>query len=179
MNQIYIRRATPQDAASLATVEIATWRAAYQGLMPDAFLTGLSHEEKTEGWRRNLLKHGASGRKRVLVAVSDMVAIGFVRVGYEEDDHAVALVTLLYVLPEHWRRGVGAALMRAAMDELRDLGMREAILWVLRDNLRARAFYEGLGWREDGQRTTENYGGVELEALRYRRSVQVAGSNLP
>jgi GNAT superfamily N-acetyltransferase len=168
---IHIRPATPIDAASLATVEIATWRAAYHGLMPNAFLSGLSHAEKTEGWRRNLLKHAASGRKRVLVAVSDTVAIGFVRVGCDEDDPEVGLVYLLYVLPEHWRCGVGTLLMGAAMDELHGLGLREAILWVLSDNQRARAFYEGLGWRSDGRTTTANYGGVDLEALRYRRAI--------
>ena len=169
--QICVRHAAPEDAASLATAEIESWRAAYQGLMPQAFLNGLSHEAKTRGWHRNLLKHGASGRKRVLVAVSDNVPIGLVRIGCDEDDNGVGLVYLLYVLPEHWRQGVGKVLM-AAMDELREFGMREAILWVLRDNQRARNFYEGLGWRSDGRTTTENYGGVELEALCYRRTVQ-------
>jgi hypothetical protein len=49
--------------------------------------------------------------------------------------------------------------------------MREAILWVLRDNLRARRFYEQLGWTADGQTVSEDYGGCRLEALCYRRSV--------
>jgi RimJ/RimL family protein N-acetyltransferase len=170
--QIHIRHATPPDAASLATAEIESWRAAYTGLMPSAFLSGLSHAEKTESWRQTLLKHGAAGRKRVLVAVRDATAIGFVRVGCDTDKHEVGLVYLLYVLPEYWRHGMGSGLMRAAMDELRNLGTREAILWVLRDNQRARAFYEGLGWRPDGRRSTENFGGVELEALCYQRAVQ-------
>jgi GNAT superfamily N-acetyltransferase len=77
--------------------------------MPTDLLSGLSHEEKTEAWRQNLLKHGTSGRKRVLVAVSDAVPIGFVRVGSDEDNNGVGLVYLLYVLPEHWRHGVGTA----------------------------------------------------------------------
>jgi ribosomal protein S18 acetylase RimI-like enzyme len=171
---IHIRQATPKDAASLAMTEIASWRAAYQGLMPNALLSGLTHEQKTEDWRQNLLKHGASGRKRVLVAVSDTVAVGFVRVGCDEADQEAGLIYLLYVLPEYWRHGVGTALMGAAMDELRDLGTRQAVLWVLRDNRPARAFYEALGWRSDGRTSLENYGGVELEALCYRRAVRAA-----
>jgi GNAT superfamily N-acetyltransferase len=174
--QIRVRQATPEAAAALATAEIASWRAAYQGLMPNTLLSGLSHKEKTERWRQNLWKHGASGRKRVLVAVSDTVTIGFVRVGCDLKDCDIGLVYLLYVLPKHWRHGVGTALMGAGMDELRDMGVREAILWVLRDNQRARAFYERLGWLSDGRTTTENYGGVELEALCYRRSIQDTAS---
>ena len=68
---------------------------------------------------------------------------------------------------------MGQTLMSAAMDDLRDLGMSEAALWVLRDNQRARRFYERLGWRRNGQTTTEAYGGIELEALCYQRAVVV------
>jgi ribosomal protein S18 acetylase RimI-like enzyme len=167
--QIHIRRATPEDAASLAAVEVTSWRTAYRGLMPDALLDGLSEAEPTEGWHQNLLKHGTSGRKRVLLAVSDAGVRGFVRIGAEQEAHQIGLVYLLYVWPEVWRRGVGTALMHAAMDSFRDLGVSEVVLWVLRDNQRARTFYEGLGWTPDGQTTIADYGGIELEALCYRR----------
>jgi ribosomal protein S18 acetylase RimI-like enzyme len=139
--------------------------------MPDAFLDGLSEVQKTEDWRRSLLKHAASGRKRVLAASQGERVVGFVRVGPVEEEHEVGLVYLLYVLPEYWGRGVGKALMSAAMDELRDLGRREAVLWVLKENQRARRFYESLGWRLDGRASIEDYGGAELEALCYRRAV--------
>ena len=171
--EILVRRATPDDAASLAAVEITSWQTAYRGLMPDAFLNGLSKEQTTVGWHQNLLKHGTEGRKRLLVAVEDARVIGFVRVGRVGDEGEVGLIYLLYVLPEYWGCGAGKVLMRAAMDELSDLKLREAVLWVLRDNQRARRFYEGLGWRQDGQTSTEDYGGIELEALCYRRVVDV------
>jgi GNAT superfamily N-acetyltransferase len=101
----------------------------------------------------------------------DLLISGFVRVGPLTDEGEVGLIYVLYVLPEQWRRGVGATLMQAGMQELRDLGMREAILWVLRDNLRARRFYEQLGWTPDGRIVSEDYGGCQLEALCYGRSV--------
>jgi GNAT superfamily N-acetyltransferase len=147
--------------------------------MPDAFLDGLSLAEHTASWRANLLKHAASGRKRVLIAVEDQQVIGLVRVGPESESSEVGLVYLLYVLPEYWGRRVGKALMSAAIDELRDLGMREATLWVLRDNRRARRFYEGLGWQPDGRTSSESYGGVELEAWCYRRAITQESHPLP
>jgi L-amino acid N-acyltransferase YncA len=94
-----------------------------------------------------------------------------VTVGRDPDDADTGLVYLVYVLPTHWRCGVGKALMVAAMEELRDLGVREAVLWVRRDNRRARHFYETVGWRADGRTRTDDYGGVELEALCCRRAV--------
>ena len=169
--EIQLRRAIPEDAAALAAVEVRCWRAVYRGLMPNSFLDTLSQAEKATAWRENLLKHGPAGSKRVWVALSDAGISGFVRVGPVRDNGEVGLIYLLYVLPEQWSRGVGTALMQAGMQELRDLGMREATLWVLRDNLRARQFYEHLGWAPDGRTASEDYGGVLLEALCYRRSV--------
>ena len=171
--KIQLRRATPEDAAALAAVEVRSWRAAYRGLMPDTLLDGLSEVEKAESWRQDLLKHGSSGCKRVYIALSDVGISGFVRVGPLTDEGEVGLISVLYVLPEQWRRGVGATLMQAGMQELRDLGMREAILWVLRDNLRARRFYEQLGWTPDGRTVSEDYGGCWLEALCYRQSLDI------
>jgi RimJ/RimL family protein N-acetyltransferase len=171
--EILVRRATPEDAEAVAAVEVASWRAAYGGLMPDAFLGALSEAEKAASWRQNLLKHGASGRKRLLVAIDDGGVVGLVRVGPDADAGGTGLVYLLYVLPTYWGRRVGKTLMSAAMDELRDLGMSEAVLWVLRDNQRARRLYERLGWRRDGRTSREDYGGVELEAWCYRRVVGV------
>ena len=169
--KIQLRRATSEDAAALAAVEVSSWQAAYRGLMPDTFLDGLSVAEKAESWRHNLLKHGLSGRKRVWVALGDSGLCGFVRVGPVMEESEVGLIYVLYVLPEQWRCGVGTALMQAGMQELRDLGMHEAMLWVLRDNLRARHFYERLGWIPAGRTVSEDYGGRQLEALCYRHSV--------
>jgi RimJ/RimL family protein N-acetyltransferase len=168
---IKLRRAAPEDAAALAAVEIRSWRAAYRGLMPDAYLDELSEAQKTAAWRQNLLKHGPSGRKRVCVALSDAGICGFVRVGPLVEEGEIGLIYLLYVLPEQWSRGIGTVLMQAGMQELRDLGMCEVILWVLRDNLHARRFYEQLGWTPDGRIVSEDYGGCRLEALCYRRAV--------
>jgi hypothetical protein len=41
--KIQLRRATPEDAAALAAVEVRSWRAAYRGLMPDAYLDFYEH----------------------------------------------------------------------------------------------------------------------------------------
>jgi ribosomal protein S18 acetylase RimI-like enzyme len=96
---------------------------------------------------------------------------GFVRLGVEGDDPPLGMIYLLYLMPQHQRRGLGSAFMNAAMMDLRELGAREAALCVLRDNHPARAFYEKHGWQPDGRTSTENYGGVALEALCYRRRV--------
>ncbi|MBO0708678.1 MAG: GNAT family N-acetyltransferase, partial [Candidatus Dormibacteraeota bacterium] len=74
----------------------------------------------------------------------------------------------IYLLKEHWGTGVGRSLMRAAMTSLRQSGYREATLWVLEGNARARRFYESGGWRPDGARKAERGPGFTLDEIRYR-----------
>lgn len=168
--KIRVRHALPDDAFDIAALDVATWRIAYRGLMPDGYLEALSVEEKTESWRANLEKHQALALKRALVAESDGRIVGYARVGPVEDQgKKVGLLYLLYVSPEHWNKGVGKMLLDDAMEDLVDLGQHEAILWVLRDNTRGRRFYEARGWSADGRSSSEDYGGVTLEAVCYRR----------
>jgi GNAT superfamily N-acetyltransferase len=74
----------------------------------------------------------------------------------------------IYALPEAWGKGVGHALMRACVAALRERGNADAILWVLEENPRARAFYEREGWALDGGEKTDQFLGVAVRELRYR-----------
>jgi GNAT superfamily N-acetyltransferase len=75
----------------------------------------------------------------------------------------------LYVDPEAWGSGAAAALLAASVDALRGRGFTEAVLWVLEDNPRARRFYEREGWTADGARKEEEFLGVVVTEIRYRR----------
>ncbi len=165
-----IRPATAEDAASIAAVDVASWQAAYRGLMPDQYLDALSFEQREADWQRRLLGVDARRGRRTYVADDDQIT-GFVRLGPNPDDPSGGFVFLLYVLPTHWRTGVGTSLMAAADAALRDMGFGSATLGVLEANHRARLFYERLGWRTDGSRQSDTYGGRELAVLRYTRSV--------
>lgn len=53
------------DARAIAAVHIASWRAAYRGLLPDAALDALTLDGREGDWRRWLAPGGA--RERTLV----------------------------------------------------------------------------------------------------------------
>jgi len=89
----------------------------------------------------------------------------------EPAPQGVGEVYALYIDPDHWGSGYGRALFAAAERGLRDTGFREAILWVLGANARARRFYEIAGWRADGGKKTDHRGDVPLHEVRYRRSL--------
>jgi GNAT superfamily N-acetyltransferase len=73
----------------------------------------------------------------------------------------------LYTAPSVWGRGIGRALMTAALDALRDAGYSTAVLWTAENNTRARQVYERYGWKLDGATTQKTFVGVTFTELRY------------
>ena len=51
----------------------------------------------------------------------------------------------LYVLAEFQRHGVGRALLQVVAQRLTAGGFKAMVIWVLKDNVKARAFYDALG----------------------------------
>jgi GNAT superfamily N-acetyltransferase len=166
-----VRRARQEDAGAIARVHLETWRAGYEHVFGRERLARLSEQlpAREARWKRNLEDTSAT----TFVAEVNGVLVGFASVGAarEEDDPAAGELWALYVLPAHWGRGAGRALLAAATEHLRALGHGEAMLWVLADNPRARRFYERCGWRWDGGLKAETHLGLEVEEVRYRRSL--------
>jgi ribosomal protein S18 acetylase RimI-like enzyme len=59
------------------------------------------------------------------------------------------------------------------MERLRRDGYEEAVLWVLRGNQQAIAFYKGAGFEADGaSRIKRRADGVEMPIVRYRTIIK-------
>ena len=83
----------------------------------------------------------------------------------------VGEVRSLFVAAGRWRRGVGRALMAAALDDLRERGYpRGHRLVVRRQRARQRASTSAQGFTRDGAERTEDVWAHILE-VRYRRSL--------
>lgn len=158
-----LRTATIDDAEVIAGVHVASWQAAYRGIVPDDILDNLSIAQRTQAWHVVFRDHDAP-----LVALRGGRIIGFVGWGASRDADVAELGELyaIYVAPESVNTGAGLALMTAATSDLRRQ-FAAAVLWVLRDNQRARRFYERFGWSPDGrEQVLDDLAGV-IE-VRYR-----------
>ncbi|GGT26686.1 GNAT family N-acetyltransferase [Nonomuraea spiralis] len=60
-------------------------------------------------------------------------------------------------------------LVAEAVAALSRAGYRQAVLWVLDANVRARRFYEAAGWHDDGVVKDDDSRGFVLTEIRYRR----------
>jgi RimJ/RimL family protein N-acetyltransferase len=167
MRDITIRCATLADVEILAKIHVRAWQVGYRGLMPQEALDQLSIERRAEQWREWL----ACDQQENRVAVVEGEVVGFVLFGAERSGTEPTNrgeVIALNVEPAHWGGGAGRLLLAAACEGLAALGYREAILWVLTENARARRFYERAGFVADGGIKTQSWLGATLEEMRYR-----------
>ena len=77
-------------------------------------------------------------------------------------------VSMVFVDPEHWGRGVGGQLLDALHQEMRARGWTTSSLWTRVGNDRARRLYEVRGYLQTGETKRLR----EHEILRYERQFE-------
>jgi ribosomal protein S18 acetylase RimI-like enzyme len=150
-----VRRARVGDAAPLARADVQAWRETYPGIVPQRFLDRLDPAVRARYWRGAL--GAVRGPAESAVFVAEMPGHGIVgfgacgdeRVGLPDTDGEFHALYLLKVAQD---LGLGRRLMQAMARELVLRGARAVSVWTLRDNRRARAFYEKLGGRLQAER---------------------------
>jgi GNAT superfamily N-acetyltransferase len=163
-----VRRALPLDAEEVSQLAVRSWREGFRGIVPDEI-------DPERAWRPDRIEARLEGRvddgAAILVGERGGEVAGFVLHGPCRDDDArptTGEIWALYVDPDHWRAGVGRALVDAALGDLRGSGHSEATVWTLADSPRNLRFYEALGFELDGAQQRRESFGAPLE-VRLRR----------
>ena len=165
--EVGLRVARPADAAAIARVHVETWRAAYAGIVPDAYLVAMTESKQALQWNHTI--RSAVAPEAVLVAASaDLPGgriVGFGSCGRARKRPGAGEVFTLYVAPDWQGRGIGRRLLHGLLAKLKAGGLNEALVWVLSDNP-ARFFYEAMGARRVAERQ-ERFAGVHLDEAAY------------
>jgi GNAT superfamily N-acetyltransferase len=165
-----LRTAEPGDALAVAGVHVRSWQAGYRTLLPADYLDRLRPQDRAQRYRFDILD---PRQPATMVAVDAGAIVGFATTSPARDPDASDLGELcaLYVDPDWWGRGIGAALVTAARARLVALGFGHAIVWVLAGNARAERFYRIDGWTPDDGHRSQPMWGVTVDEIRYRRSL--------
>ncbi len=162
-----IREASVGDAPGMGRVHVASWRTTYRGIVPDAFLDGMSYEESEARWRERLEE---PSRNRVFfVAEASGGIIGFASGGPRRSESLPEFdgeLYALYLLAEIRGAGIGRGLLEAIVEGLSSFGYHSMLAWVMAGNRSARGFYEAFGGRLVGRGTFE-IEGEKIEEVAY------------
>lgn len=133
---------TPEEIEGKSLVHWQTWREAYDNLLPAEYQETMTLDR----CRFFSQKYP----ENTLIAMDGKKAVGFISYGNFRDEAIQAgEIIALYVLKDYYGKGVSEQLMHAAFVALDQFS--EIYLWVLKDNKRAIAFYQKMGFTFDGQ----------------------------
>ena len=133
---------TPEEIEGKSLVHWQTWREAYDNLLPAEFQETMTLDR----CRFFSQKYP----ENTLIAMDGKKIVGFISYGNFRDEAIQAgEIIALYVLKDYYGKGVSKQLMHAAFVALDQFS--EIYLWVLKDNKRAIAFYQKMGFTFDGQ----------------------------
>lgn len=162
---VEIRAICPEDdRLAVSRVYEESWRYAYRGIVPQDYLDGIPRGR----WAHR--PDGAGLRTLVLTDGEEIAGVSSFGPSRAPDLAGWGEVVSLYLLPDRMGKGYGARLLSAALEDLKGMGSREVFLWVLKENLRARRFYERRGFRLRDEAAIE-IGGAALEEVRYCRRI--------
>ncbi|MBU0454365.1 GNAT family N-acetyltransferase [Streptococcus oralis] len=142
MNLTIKQMETPEEIEVKSFVHWQTWREAYDDLLPAEFQETMTLER----CRFFSQKYP----KNTLIAIDGMKIVGFISYGNFRDETIQAgEIIALYVLKDYYGKGIAQKLMKEALTTLEQFS--EIFLWVLKENKRAIAFYQKMGFTFDGQ----------------------------
>ncbi len=162
-----LREATAEDAALISRIIACSWRGTYQELIDPVYLARLPEEY----WLPSMRSWLGSGRMYGLLAELDGLPVGSVIYGRgrDEDHGDWGEIVSLYLLPEVIGRGIGSALLGAALSALREDGYPRVYLWAIRGNARAERFYQRHGFVLTDEQVRYKIGSSEVTDVRMIR----------
>ena len=149
-----VRKAELGDMKRMGEIMARSFRAAFADFVSPETMEACAREDSCAELLEGIFREG---NMRFLIGDNSGMLVW-------RHDGDKAEIMALHSLPESVGSGLGEALLTEAMEEI---GGRPVCLWVFRDNLRARRFYEKQGFRHDGtERVSEFDGAVELRYVK-------------
>ena len=171
----FVRAARAEDVSGLARVQVASWRSAFAGLVPDAVIAELTSEEAVgqfaERWREAISAPPTS-KHRVHVAVEkpgEPEILGFAAAGPATDEDlwpgTDGELYELHVMPSVAAEGHDQRLLHAVADTFAEDGFSTGYTWALAGDEARVEFLEAAGWAPDGSRASLDMG-VKVPVVR-------------
>lgn len=157
-----IRYITPaDDRMAISRIYEESWKCAYKGMIPQDYLDSITEGRWVSGFDNPGWK--------TLVCMDGDRAVGtssFCKSRFERFCDWGEVVSI-YFLPDYMGKGYGKILMQCVVSELKKQGYKDIFLWVLEENMRARHFYEQIGFSPTDDFLNDNIGGKALREIRY------------
>lgn len=140
-----IRQADKQDISRIAEIIVFGKRVAYRSIFKNDYVSfnELQVVQLYEEYKNNPDKLAG------MLLYDDGIVKGVIN-GQPIDDKTIE-ITDFYVEPFFVRQGIGTLLLKHLIRQVKQKGVQKIVLWVIKDNVNARRFYEANGFLNSGK----------------------------
>lgn len=161
-----LRPMTGADADNVAALHAISWRSAYRGMLPDAYLDNGLDAERQAVWRERLLSPATAPAMGLVAEDAAGQLIGFTYVWLHHDPVWGTFIDNLHVHPDRKGGGIGRQLLQAVARTLGPAHTQPLFLWVLDANEPAKRFYARMGAEFAEQGMADIFGGAQIPEWR-------------
>ena len=154
-SSLTVREATAKDALAITEIHAAAWRQGYSHIFDHKVLERAISERRTR-WT-DLVAEPDFDQRFLIVAERDDDILGFAHFGPALDHPGDLEIYSFYAQPACWGTGLARDFMNSVLTRARTLGYERAYLSAYREAVRARRFYEIVGFKETGHTTKTSF----------------------
>jgi len=140
---IYIRRATPEDAYNIKKIHVETYKKSYRGIVPNEYLNNMPLDDDVIERTKKYLETA-----ECWLAFIQNESVGFAYVS--DIENKTFEINALYIHPDFQKQGIGSHFVDFLCQNKKAKGCLKCILWTMKFGP-ALPFYEKL----DFKRTNE------------------------
>lgn len=140
-----IRRVKDGDEEILAYIQTTSWKNAFDKILSKETLEKLTEIKKAIMMYKKLLDD-KKGNVYILEVNGEPHCIAWWDEARDEAMDGYAELICIHSLPDKWGEGYGTKMMKTVLRDIKKSGFDQVLLWVFVDNIRARKFYEALGF---------------------------------
>lgn len=134
-----IRYYEEKDIEKVAKIITEDCKIAYKGIIDDEYLKNLDYKDKEKSIREKY-------QKQKSIVLEEGIVKGYSRFGENRDEEKdLGELYALYVEADERGKKIGEKLLRKTASILKERGYKEMVIWCLKENKKARKFYEKMG----------------------------------
>lgn len=172
---MHIRQAILEDVKDISKIHALSWKCAYKDMVPQQYLDEL----KYDFWVSTFQHWIANNILTVQLIFDHQRPVGCISYGKSRDDQLPnwGEVVSIYLLPNYFGKGYGQKLLECALLDMKKSGYTDIYLWVLKENLNARKFYEKNNFQNNDDECTFELMEKQLIDVRYVLSLSHTGND--
>lgn len=145
MKNFTIRKVGIEDVDALAFIQTESWKSAFKNILSEADLDRYTNINNAKNLYKRLLNENI-GNGFILSIDEKPHCIAYWDKSRESEMNDYSEIICIHSLSDNWGKGYGSKMMNYILNDIKNAGFTKVMLWVFKDNYRARKFYENHGF---------------------------------